>query len=144
MFLNVTVSLQPALRECAMVSYFHFIIKILSLFKYHMPRHWLSCIDVNHLNNTLYKWTNLGPFNVCYLTRSFTLSLDINDHNWAFLTYSMEQSPSWEANQFSASQEIPHILWNPKVHYHIHRYPPPGPSISLYHRQLTTQCCMKA
>jgi len=26
----------------------------------------------------------------------------------------MEQSPSWEANRFSASQEIPRILWNPK------------------------------
>jgi len=26
----------------------------------------------------------------------------------------MEQSPSWEANRFSASQEIPLILWNPE------------------------------
>jgi hypothetical protein len=25
----------------------------------------------------------------------------------------MEQSPSWEANNHSSSQEIPHILWNP-------------------------------
>ena len=30
------------------------------------------------------------------------------------LTYSTEQSPSWEANRFSASQEMPRILWNPK------------------------------
>ena len=41
------------------------------------------------------------------------------------LTHSMEQSPFWEANRFSASQEIPRILWNPKVHYRIHRCPPP-------------------
>ena len=31
--------------------------------------------------------------------------------------YYMEQSPSWEANRFLASQEIPSILWNPKVYY---------------------------
>ena len=46
------------------------------------------------------------------------------------LIYSMEQSPSWEANWLSASQEIPHILWNPKVHYHIHKCPPPVPILS--------------
>ena len=39
----------------------------------------------------------------------------------------MEQSPSWEANWFAASQEIPRILWNPKVHYRTHKRPPPVP-----------------
>ena len=45
-----------------------------------------------------------------------------------FLTYSMEQIPSWESNRFPASQEFPRILWNPKVHYRIHKSPP-SPSI---------------
>jgi len=42
----------------------------------------------------------------------------------------MEQSPSWEANWFSTSQEVPHILWNPKIHYHIHKCTPPVPILS--------------
>jgi len=37
----------------------------------------------------------------------------------------MVQSPSWEANWFAASQEIPRILRNPKVHYRTHKRPPP-------------------
>ena len=37
----------------------------------------------------------------------------------------MKQSPSWAANQFSASQEIPHILRNPQVHYRVYKCPPP-------------------
>jgi hypothetical protein len=47
--------------------------------------------------------------------------------NTHLFTYFMEQSPSWEANGFSASQEIPRILGNQKVHYHIHKCLPPGP-----------------
>ena len=33
-------------------------------------------------------------------------------------------SPSWEANWFAASQEIPRISRNPNVHYSTHKRPP--------------------
>ena len=41
------------------------------------------------------------------------------------LTYSMVQSPSWEDNWFAASQEIPRISRNPKVHCRTYKRPPP-------------------
>ena len=37
----------------------------------------------------------------------------------------MVQSPSWEANWFAVSQEIPRISRNPNVHYRTHKRPPP-------------------
>ena len=42
----------------------------------------------------------------------------------------MQQSTTWEASRFSASQEIPRILWNPKAHYRICNRPLPVPTLS--------------
>ena len=42
----------------------------------------------------------------------------------------MEQSPFWETNTSLASQEIRRVLWNPKVHYRIHKTPPPVPILN--------------
>jgi hypothetical protein len=44
---------------------------------------------------------------------------------WAycFIANCTEQSPSWEANSSSASQETLHFLWNPKVRYRFHNSP---------------------
>ena len=66
--------------------------------------------------------------------------LSVLDSNiiYSLLTYSMVPSPSWEANWFAASQEIPRISRNPKVHYRTHvsatcLYPGPAQSSPYTH-----------
>jgi hypothetical protein len=62
---------------------------------------------------------------------SSAVSRSFNTH---ISTYSMEQSPSWEANQsLLLVKKFPTVLWNPKVLYRTHNCPPPVPILSQLH-----------
>ena len=59
-----------------------------------------------------------------------------------WLTHSTVQSPSWAANWFAASQEIPRISRNPKVHYRTHKRPPPVSILSGFFLSPEQASCM--
>ena len=73
------------------------------------------------LNSILISYVNLHAHNIASCLSNSTV---IFTKEWWLLTYSMVQSPSWEANWFAANQAIPCISRNPKVHYCTHKRPP--------------------
>jgi hypothetical protein len=46
------------------------------------------------------------------------------------LTNSVELSTAREATSYAAHSVVPSILWNPKVHYWVHKSSPPVPILS--------------
>ena len=101
----------------------------------------LEAVPVKHSIDSLQKTAILGTSHIIRkVLQCEAWSLSDGDHRWFkrstrkkrlvtgdIHTYSMVQCTSWEANWFAASQEIPRILWNPKVHYRTHKRPPPVP-----------------
>jgi len=98
---------------------------------YQHPKSWRSILILSTnlrlgLHSVLFPSSTLSIFVLLLWFSLETWIISVNSAKLTYLlTYCMVQSPSWEANWFAASQEIPHISWNPTVHYCTYKCPPP-------------------
>jgi len=92
---------------------------------------YLNIKAVQHGNVNVYLKCSIAThvFLLWKCSRKITVKSAIHNLLTYLLTYSMVQSPSWEAKWFAASQEIRRISRNPKVHYHTHKHLLPVPIV---------------
>ena len=84
----------------------------------------LICTNCFDIHTTVFSPTESTYVCMCMFVWSYKqtqmiLYTELTVWSLTTLAYCTKHSPSSEPNLFSAIREIPHILWNQNVHYHV-------------------------